>query len=64
MIALAFLVSIDIFPSGGTSAAGVIYETTLSKLTSLHFYYHLILPSLVLALYLKATFVIDEIKYA
>ena len=54
MIALAFFsFQLDIFPSGGTSAAGVIYETTLSKLTSLHFYYHLILPSLVLALYLQ-----------
>ena len=54
MIALAlFSFQLDIFPSGGTSAAGVIYETTLSKLTSLHFYYHLILPSLVLALYLQ-----------
>ena len=54
MIALAFFsFQLDIFPSGGTSDAGVIYETTLSKLTSLHFYYHLILPSLVLALYLQ-----------
>jgi peptide/nickel transport system permease protein len=54
MIALAlFSFQLDIFPSGGTSAAGVIYASTLDKLLSIDFYHHLILPSLVLALYLQ-----------
>ena len=54
MIALAiFSFQLDIFPSGGTSEAGVIYESTLDKLLTLQFYHHLILPSLVLALYLQ-----------
>ena len=43
MIALAiFSFQLDIFPSGGTSEAGVIYESTLHKLKTLQFYHHLI----------------------
>ena len=54
MIALAiFSFQFDIFPSGGTSEAGVIYLSTLDKLKHLQFYHHLMLPSLVLALYLQ-----------
>ncbi len=54
MIGLAVLsFQFDIFPSGGTSAAGVIYENTLDKLLDINFYHHLMLPSLVLALYLQ-----------
>ena len=54
MIALAlFSFQLDIFPAGGTSAPGDIYYNTLDKLLDPQFYHHLILPSLVLALYLQ-----------
>ena len=54
MIALAlFSFQLDIFPAGGTSAPGDIYYSTLDKLLDPQFYHHLILPSLVLAVYLQ-----------
>ncbi len=53
MILLAvFSFQFNIFPSGGASAAGQVFNSEFDKLTSISFYYHLFLPALTLSIYL------------
>jgi peptide/nickel transport system permease protein len=53
MILLAvFAFNLQWFPSSGAASPGVVYESEWDKLTSLDFWWHMVLPATTLAIYL------------
>jgi len=53
VLLVVFSFKLKLFPSSGTSNAGVIYANELQKLTSPDFWKHLFLPGLTLFIYLQ-----------